>query len=185
MPLLSVETNENKTIDSPTVPEGPDVIVVSGVTVSIVQLLVAGVGSVRPWDSVARTENECEPSASASVVSGDEQLEKLAPSCEQVKVAGLMEDEKAKVVIAVALKEPFPGPDVIVVFGATPVKNERAAGVASVLPALSVARTANSWWPSARGPAVKGELHGLKARASLSTAQPNVKPVEPTSQPLK
>jgi hypothetical protein len=52
------------------VPEGPDTIDVSGGVVSavarlIVHVRVAGVGSVFPAASLARTSNVCEPSASA------------------------------------------------------------------------------------------------------------------------
>ncbi len=45
------------------VPDGPLVMVVSGGMVSIVKLRVAGVASVFPAASIARTENVCAPSA--------------------------------------------------------------------------------------------------------------------------
>jgi hypothetical protein len=43
-------------------PLGPEVIDVSGVTVSTVQVRTASVGSVRPTASVARTRKVCPPS---------------------------------------------------------------------------------------------------------------------------
>ena len=49
-----------------TVPSGPDVMLVSGGVVSgvpIVHVRVAGVGSVLPAASVARTLNVCDPAA--------------------------------------------------------------------------------------------------------------------------
>ena len=46
------------------VPEGPDVIVVSGVSVSTVKVRVAGVASVFPTASVARTRKVWLPWAS-------------------------------------------------------------------------------------------------------------------------
>jgi hypothetical protein len=46
------------------------VIVVSGGVTSIVQVLLAGVGSVLPSGSVARTWNVCEPAASPLYVRG-------------------------------------------------------------------------------------------------------------------
>ena len=44
-----------------TVPVGPVVIEVSGTTVSIVQVRLAGEGSVKPEGLVARTWKVCEP----------------------------------------------------------------------------------------------------------------------------
>ena len=43
------------------VPEGPDVIAVSGATVSTVKVRVAGVWSVLPAASLARTRKVCAP----------------------------------------------------------------------------------------------------------------------------
>ena len=52
------------------------------------------------------------------------------------------------------------GPPVIVVSGAAAsTVNARDAGVASTLPAASMARTRNVYEPSASGPSVRGEVH--------------------------
>ena len=51
------------------------------------------------------------------------------------------------------------GPLVIVVSGAAvSTVNVRVAGVASTLPAASIARTRNVYVPSASGPSVRGEV---------------------------
>ena len=53
------------------------------------------------------------------------------------------------------------GPPVIVVSGAVvSTVNERDAGVASTLPAASVARTMNVYAPSASEPRIRGDVHG-------------------------
>ena len=51
------------------------------------------------------------------------------------------------------------GPDVIDVSGAdVSTVNDRVAGVASTLPAVSVARTENVYAPSASGPTTRGDV---------------------------
>jgi hypothetical protein len=65
------------------------------------------------------------------------------------------------------------GAEVIVVVGAVvSTVSERVAGLASVLPAASVARTATVWAPSLNAAVVHGLLHA--AQAPLSTRQANV-----------
>ena len=69
------------------------------------------------------------------------------------------------------------GPPVMVVSGAgatTATVNVREAGVASTLPAASLARTANVCWPSARFVYACGEVHA--ANAALSRRHSNVAP---------
>ncbi len=72
----SVELNANDALVAVVVPVGPEVIVVSGAVVSgggavsTVNERVAGEASVLPATSVARTDTECAPSASAEVVHG-------------------------------------------------------------------------------------------------------------------
>ena len=74
------------------VPVGPDVIVVSGAVVSgggavsTVKARVAGVASVLPAASMARTETLCAPSASADVVHGLVQLAHAPASTRHWKV---------------------------------------------------------------------------------------------------
>ena len=57
----SVELNEMLALVEATVPVGPEPIVVSGATVSTVQVRVASVGSTLPAASVARTRKVCDP----------------------------------------------------------------------------------------------------------------------------
>src|SRR5262249_39189345 len=68
------------------VPEGPEVIVVSGDVASTVHVRSAGVGSLLPARSVARTRNVCEPSTSPVYVVGELQGPNAPPSRLQSKV---------------------------------------------------------------------------------------------------
>ena len=60
--LGSSEENSNVASVWLVVPDGPESIVVSGAVVSIVQVWLAGLWSVLPAASVARTEKVCSPS---------------------------------------------------------------------------------------------------------------------------
>ena len=75
------------------------------------------------------------------------QVAKAAPSSEHSKVAGVSLAENANVaLVAVVVPD---GPESIVVFGAVvSIVQFRDAGVASVFPAASFARTANVCAPS-------------------------------------
>ena len=114
-------------------------IVVSGAVVCIVHVYVAGVASVLPTVSVARTWKLCEPSASDDVVSGDVQGVKTPPSSEHWKVA-VSVAVKLKLDVELLLK--IGGFAVIVVSGAAvSIVHVYVAGVASMLPDPSVALT--------------------------------------------
>ena len=139
-----------------TVPVGPPVIVVSGGVVSpttlTIQVLEAGVGSVLPAASVAFTEKVCEPFASAVYEAGEVHAVKAAPSRLQANVEPASVDVNGIDASAVATVPV--GPPVIVVSGgvvsATFTIQVLVAAEPSVLPAASVARTANVWVPFAR-----------------------------------
>jgi hypothetical protein len=127
---------------------GLSVIVVSGAAESIVQLCEAGVASGFPAASLACTENVCEPSASPAYSRGLLQVSKAPLSKEHSNVAPASEvNEKlapAELVVAA-------GPLVSVVSGAVEsIVQAKEAGVASVLPAASLARTEKLCSPSAR-----------------------------------
>ena len=126
-------------------PVGPVVIVVSGATVSTVNERVAGVASVLPAGSMARTENVYAPSASAVYACGDVHAAYVpvaapGPSSLHSNVAPASDvnpnDGEFTLINPV-------GPVVIVVSGATvSTVNDLVAGLASVLPEF-VARTEN------------------------------------------
>ena len=129
--------------------DGLTVIVVCGAVVSTVHVKDAALPSVLPAGSVARTSNVCEPSASPVydcplVQEANEPVSSLHSNVEPASVAV---NEKLALVELVGLF----GDVVIVVFGA-PVSTAQlwVAGVASVVPAGSVARTSNVCEPSAR-----------------------------------
>ena len=103
-------------------PSAGEVRPTDGAWVSTVKPALAGLGSVLPLPSFARTSNVWEPSASAVVVNGEEQLEKAAASTRHSKVdpPSLEVNEKVGVESFVGLL----GAEVIVVCG----------GVVSTLP---------------------------------------------------
>ena len=173
----SLESNAKVGVASLVVPVGPDVIVVSGAVVSgggpaaTVNERVAGVASVLPATSVARTATECAPSLSAPVVHGLVQLAHAPESTWHSKTELASVAVKAKVGV-LSLDVPV-GPDVIVVSGAVvsaggaaATVNERVAGEESVLPAASVARTATECAPSLSVPVVHGLVQSAHAPES-------------------
>ena len=161
------EVNENVGVLSPVVPLGPAVIVVSGAVVSDVSTVkdrLAGVGSVRPTPSVARTSKTCAPSDRAPVVNGELQDANAAASTRHSNV------EPASVAVNVNVGVPSPvvplGPAVIVVSGAVvSTVNARVAGEASALPRPSLARTSNVCAPSDSAPVVNGVEQDANAAA--------------------
>ncbi len=128
-------------------PLGPPVIVVSGAVVSTVNDRVAGAASTLPAVSFARTENVYAPSASGRAPAATCRPRRCpvaapGPSSLHSNVAPGLAAENVNDGDA-----PFVGPDgpvLIVVSGAiVSTVNVRVAGVASTLPAASVARTEN------------------------------------------
>ena len=176
---VSVESNENVGVASFVVPAGPAVIVVSGgvvsTAVSTVKSREAGVGSVLPAVSVARTSKVWAPSVSAAVVCGEVQAANASLSMRHLKVEPVSVESKEKVGV-LSLVVPV-GPPVIVVFGgAVSTVKSREAGVGSVLPAVSVARTSKVWAPSVSAAVVCGEVQVAKAPPSMRHSK-----VEPVS----
>ena len=119
---------------------------------------MAGVASVLPAASVARTSNVWLPAPSAAVVSGLVHGAYEPPSTRHSKVAPGLLALKSKVGV-VSFDGSF-GPESIVVSGAVrSIAHVYAAGVASVLPAGSVARTSKVWLPSPSAEVVSGLAH--------------------------
>ena len=146
---------------------GPEVIVVSGGVVSTVNPRLAGVASVFPCSSVARTSKVCAPSANAAVVVGDVHADHAPPSTRHSNVAPASEVNENVGVLSPVV--PL-GPAVIVVSGAVgsdvSTVKDRLAGVGSVRPTPSVARTSKTCAPSDSAPVVNGELQDANAAAS-------------------
>ena len=128
---------------------GCAVIVVSGATVSIVQVKLAGEASVLPAVSVARTSKVCEPSARPGVAlrAGAGGPGAAVEAALEARAALVDAKEKSG---SAEFAGSF-GCAVIDVFGAAvSTVQVNVAGVASVLPAASVARTSNVCKASAR-----------------------------------
>src|SRR5918997_485077 len=109
----SLELKWNEALVLVVVAGGAVVIVVCGAAVSTVIARLAGLVSVLPAASVARTWNVCAPSDNAPVVCGEVQAAKAAASTRHWKLAPASL-EKPKV--GVEFVSP-PGPDVMVVCG--------------------------------------------------------------------
>ena len=153
---------------------------VFGADVSTVNERVAGEASVLPAASVARTETLWAPPARAVAVHGLVQFAHAPVSTRHWNVDPLLLEVKAKVGVESSVGPV--GPEPIVVLGAVlsaggvvSTVNARVAGVASVLPAASVARTETLCAPSASAVVV----HGLVqlAHAAESSWHWNVDPL--------
>src|SRR5262245_12168542 len=121
----------------------------AGAAVSTVKLREAGVWSVLPAGSVARTWKLWGPSLREAVVSGLEQGAQEPESTRHSKLDPAWSESKVKVGVG-SLVGPV-GPVRMAVSGsAVSTVMLRVAGVWSVLPAGSVARTWKLWGPSLR-----------------------------------
>jgi len=119
-------------------PLGPPVIVTTGAVVSTVHDQVAGLGSVFPDESVARTPNVCAPAATVKEMP-DTHGAKAAPSCEHwnVEPALVLVNENDAVVAFVKAA----GLAVMVVSGTAESTVHVRVAAALTLPAASVATT--------------------------------------------
>src|SRR5471030_1453637 len=111
--------------------------VTTGATVSTVQDAEAGDGSRRPSSATARTSSVCAPSLSRVSVVGLKHTVNTAPSRAHWKVADGSSEENATNALFEATNPA--GAVVIVVFGgaSAEIVQEKLAGVASRLPAVS------------------------------------------------
>ena len=148
--------------------------VVTGATRSTVNDWPAGLASVLPAASVARTWKLWTPAVRSFSTTGDTHADHVtAPSTRQVTVDEGSLDANAKV--AVVRRVRLPGAWVIVVSGAaTSTVKAREDAVACVLPAGSVARTWKVCAPAGRPANVLGEVHAANGAPSIRHA--NVDP---------
>lgn len=130
-----------------TVPVGPAVIDVSGTTVSIVQVRLAGLGSVKPEGLVARTWKVCEPFVRLEYALGEVQALKAAPSRLHAKVEPVIVAVKLK--LAEVVFTAPDGPAVIVVSTVVLFTVTVAPVEVVVFEALSTARAVTVAEPSA------------------------------------
>ena len=111
----SVEENSNDAVVDALVPEGPEVINVSGATASTVHVRVAGEASRLPAASFALTANVCEPFDSPVSTLGDEHGANSSASSLHSKVEpGSVEENSNDAVLDALVPE---GPEMIVVSG--------------------------------------------------------------------
>src|SRR5919106_507091 len=141
--------------------EGAAVMFVFGAVRSTVHVCDAGVASVLPAASVARTSKVCEPADRLVKLFGDVQEAKEPPSSlhSKLELPSLEVNEKLE---SVSL-EASDGAAVMFVFGAVrSTLQEGEAGVASVLPAASVARTSKVCEPADRLVKLFGDVQEAK-----------------------
>ena len=132
-------------------PVGPESIVVSGATVSTVQVRVASLASALPAASRARTRKVWLPSPSPVSVRGELQASQAPASSLHSKVAPPSLDENVKAAV-VAETEPV-GPPLSVVSGAfVSTVQVRVAALASRLPAASTRAHAEGVGPVGQRP---------------------------------
>ena len=136
-----------------------------GAVRSTVQVCTAGVGSRLPAASSARTSKVCAPSVRPVYGCGLEQSAKAPPSSRHSKPGPASEARNEK--LAFAEFDATGGAEVTVVFaGVVSTVKRNEAGVASTLPATSIARTSNVYVFSASGPSVSG-LVSVVQRAAV------------------
>ncbi len=103
-------------------------------------------------------------------MNGESQAAKAPPSIRHSNLPPVSSDANENVGVESSLGPA--GPAVTVVWGArVSTVNVRAAGVASTLPAVSVARASTVCCPSASGPKDCGEAHGPQAPPSIRHAK--------------
>src|ERR1044071_10462583 len=140
MAVASLDVNENVAVRMFVGSLGVAVIVTVGGLVSTIQVRVAGDGSTRPTGSLARTANVCEPPARVKACGEVHAVDAAAASLHS-KVAVGSGERNSKVTLAPVI-EPTAGPEVISVSGAVvSTVQVVVAGLASMLPAASMART--------------------------------------------
>ena len=150
---------------------------------STVHVVVAGVASALPAASTARTSSVWEPSCSGPITFGAVHVAQAPPSSRHCNVptpepASL----PVKPIVAVGVPTRAAGCTPSVVSGAiVSTSQEVVAGVASVLPATSVARTVNVCEPCARPLGAAGLVHA--AQAPVSSLHWNDAIPEPASLP--
>src|SRR5207237_707846 len=158
----SLTVNENVAVPVFVGFAGVLVIVTVGAVVSIVQVNVV-LAPVLPAASVAWTENVCEPSARPANVFGDVHAANAPASSLHCCVVPDSLTVNANVALAELLG--FDGVEVSVTVGGT-VSIVHVKLALPVLPAVSVERTVNVWFPSARLVNVLGDAHATNAPAS-------------------
>ena len=161
----SVEVNVNVGVLSLVNPVGPPVIVVSGTTESTVNVRLAGVGSMLPAVSMARSSKVCSPSVRTTSSTGETHAANGLSSNRHSNEATPTAASKEKIGVLSVVRPD--GPLVIVVSGAvvstwmlTP------AGSVSTLPTASIARTLKTCGPSVRAVVVYGDVQASKAWSS-------------------
>ncbi len=177
----SLELNVNVGVVSFDGCAGVESMLVTGAVRSIVQVSLAGVASVLPAGSVARTSKVWLPAPSAGeTVKGLVQVVQEPPSMRHSKVEpGSLE---LKVKVGVVSLDGCAGPVSRLVIGAArSIAQVSEAGVGSVLPPKSVARTSKVWLPAPRaGATVKGVVQAVQLPPSMRHAK-----VEPGLSELK
>jgi hypothetical protein len=146
----SLEANENEGLGLEVKPAGPELICVCGAAASTENDREAGLASVTPA-LVARTSKVCAPEPRFEYDSGELHEAQVPVSILHSNVDPTLLDEKVNEGLAFDVG-PM-GPESICVSGgpvSSETLNDRVAGLGSVLPGVSVARTSKVCGPGAR-----------------------------------
>ena len=146
----SLEENENEGLGFEVKPAGPELICVWGAAVSTENDREAGLASVTPA-LVARTSKVCAPEPRFEYDLGEVHESQVPVSILHSKVDPALLDEKVNEGLAFDVG-PM-GPESICVSGgpvSSVMLNDRVAGLGSVFPGVSVARTSKVCGPGAR-----------------------------------
>ena len=146
---VSVEEKAKLAVFSLCEPDHPDLLSVSRRVVSVLSVRSAGLASTLPAASLALTSKVCCPSVRALYSLGEEQALQPLPAVVWASVASRRHskvalascgEEKAKLAVRYLTRPE--GPELMSVSGAAvSTVNVRAAGLASTLPAASLALT--------------------------------------------
>ncbi len=120
---------------------GLSMMIEPGGVVSTDQVRIAGVASVLPATSVARTRNSCAPAASPVYCLGELHAVNAAPSSEHSKLAPASSAENPKVAEVLGARRARTGVDGRLRRRPVVVSRCRSRATASTLPAPSTART--------------------------------------------
>src|SRR6186997_1514016 len=176
----SLELNAKVGVVFPDGLEGLESMVVFGGVRSTVQVWLAGVASVLPAASGARTSKVWLPAVKAGEIdSGLVHDVQLPPSTRHSKLEPPSVELNVK--LGVVLLDGSAGLESMVVLGAVrSTVHVWLAGVPSVLPAASVARTSKVWLPAPRVERLCGLVHGVQLPPSMRHSK-----LEPVSEELK
>src|SRR5688572_8604208 len=163
---MSPETSSRLKLPPSTGGPGSWPISVNSFCAAVVSIPRAGLGSTFPDGSIARTTKVCAPGVSVGVVNGDEQAANAPWSMLHSNVEPCSSEENSNMGVE-SVVGPAGPVTMDVSGGRVSIVKARVAGLASRLPATSMARASKAWGPSPSGSAgVCGDVQAANDAAS-------------------